>query len=107
MSVGIWIFDLGWSLLGGQRLGVERVREPLPHTCCRNGRFIPVGGELVRTPGPTLIVPRGTTELYGGHAGATVWGEGVARHTVLMAHGGVGQCRTRAPPPRTLSPLPT
>ncbi|RWW08076.1 hypothetical protein GW17_00028502 [Ensete ventricosum] len=66
------------------------VREPLPHTCCRNGRFIPVGGELVRTPGLTLIVPRGTAELYGGRADAAVWGEGVERHTVLMVHGGAG-----------------
>ncbi|RRT67622.1 hypothetical protein B296_00036398 [Ensete ventricosum] len=45
------------------------------------------------------------TELYGGHAGATVWDEDVARHTLLMAHGGVEQCRTQASPPLTFSPL--
>ncbi|RWW46512.1 hypothetical protein BHE74_00047546 [Ensete ventricosum] len=84
----------------------ERVREP-PITCYRNGRFIPVGGELVRTPGLTLVVPQGTAELYDVRADAAVWGEGVARHATLMAHGGAGQCRTRTPPPRMLGPLPT
>ncbi|RWW46494.1 hypothetical protein BHE74_00047573 [Ensete ventricosum] len=44
-------------------------------------------------------------ELYGGHAGTTVWGEDVTRHTLLMAHEGVGQCRTQAPPPLTFSSL--
>ncbi|RRT51736.1 hypothetical protein B296_00032269 [Ensete ventricosum] len=66
-----------------------------------------MGGELVRTRGPTLIVPRGTAELYGGCAGAMVWDEGMARHMILMAHEGAGKCRNRVPPPRMLSPLPT
>ncbi|RWW80985.1 hypothetical protein BHE74_00010649, partial [Ensete ventricosum] len=70
---------------------LEREFFPVPFTCCRNRCFIPVGGELVRTPGLTLVVPRGTTRSYGGRAGAIVWDEGVARHTTLMAHGGAGQ----------------
>ncbi|RWV88345.1 hypothetical protein GW17_00049577 [Ensete ventricosum] len=107
MSIGIWIFDLGWSLLGGQRPSFDRVRDPVPLTNCRNGHCIPVGGELVRTSGPTLVVPWDTAELYGGRAGAMVCGEGMTRHMILIAHGGAGQCRNRAPPPRTLSPLST
>ncbi|RZS05194.1 hypothetical protein BHM03_00035662 [Ensete ventricosum] len=57
----------------------------------------------------TLAVPRGMAESYGGRAVATVWGGGVAHHSTLMARGGVGQCRTRTPPPppRTLGLLPT
>ncbi|RZR84913.1 hypothetical protein BHM03_00011805 [Ensete ventricosum] len=66
-----------------------------------------VGGELVCTPGLTLVVPRGTVDSYGGRAGAAVWGEGVVRHTTLMAHRGAGQCHTRTPPPRMLGLLPT
>ncbi|RRT86160.1 hypothetical protein B296_00003611 [Ensete ventricosum] len=58
MSVGIWIFNLGWSLLRSQRPGVEFESQSVSLTCCRNGRFIPVGGELVRTLDLTLIVPR-------------------------------------------------
>ncbi|RZR74898.1 hypothetical protein BHM03_00045716, partial [Ensete ventricosum] len=85
----------------------ETDRGDPPFTCCRNVCFIPVGGELVRTPDLTLVVPRGTTESYDGRAGAAVWGKGVARHMTLMAHGEVGQCRTRTPPPRMLGPLPT
>ncbi|RRT39107.1 hypothetical protein B296_00053853 [Ensete ventricosum] len=68
---------------------------------------MPVRGELVRTPGLTLVVPRGMAESYDGRAGAAVWGEGVARHMTLMARGEGGQCRTRMPPPRMLGPLPT
>ncbi|RWW42139.1 hypothetical protein BHE74_00052330 [Ensete ventricosum] len=66
-----------------------------------------MGGELVRMPDLTLVVPRDTTESYDGRAGAAVWVEGMARHTTLMAHGEAGQCHTRTPPPRMLSPLPT
>ncbi|RWW16858.1 hypothetical protein GW17_00019236 [Ensete ventricosum] len=44
---------------------------------------------------------------YGRRAVAAVWGEGVARHTALMAHGGAWSCRTRSPPPRMLDQLST
>ncbi|RWW26925.1 hypothetical protein GW17_00008678 [Ensete ventricosum] len=64
---------------------LEREREiSPPFTGCRNGCFIPVGGELVSTPSLTLIVPRDMAESYGGRATTTAWGEGVARHTTLM-----------------------
>ncbi|RWV91952.1 hypothetical protein GW17_00045715 [Ensete ventricosum] len=86
---------------------LERVFSNPPVTCCRNGCFIPVGGELVRMPGLTLVVPRGTAESYDGRAGAAIWGESVARHTTLMARGEAGQCRTWTPPPRMLGLLPT
>ncbi|RRT64747.1 hypothetical protein B296_00011699 [Ensete ventricosum] len=109
-SVGIGTFDVGCSLLGDLRFGRRSVRpsghlgtddpahwpfrgwegypvEAPPMPKC----FIPVGGELVRTPDLTLVVPQGTTRSYGGRAGAIVWDEGVARHTTLMAHGGAGQ----------------
>ncbi|RWW60551.1 hypothetical protein BHE74_00032452 [Ensete ventricosum] len=69
--------------------------------------FYTCGRELVCTLGLTLVVPRGTTGSYGGRVSAVVWGEGMARHTTLMAHGGAGQCRTRMPPPRMLGLLPT
>ncbi|RRT43844.1 hypothetical protein B296_00047354 [Ensete ventricosum] len=47
----------------------------------------------------------GTVESYREHAdraGAVICGEGIMRHTTLMMHGGVGQCRTRTPLPRML-----
>ncbi|RRT44829.1 hypothetical protein B296_00043740, partial [Ensete ventricosum] len=53
---------------------------PTPFTCCRNGCFIPVGGELIRIPGLTLVVPRGMAGSYGRRTIAAVWGEGVERH---------------------------
>ncbi|RWV77896.1 hypothetical protein GW17_00061219 [Ensete ventricosum] len=92
-SVGIGAFDVGCSLLGDLRFG---------RRC-----FIPVGGELVRTPDLTIVVSRGMAESYGGRAIATVWGEGVTGHITLMAHGGVGQDRTQTPPPRMLGLRPT
>ncbi|RWV78277.1 hypothetical protein GW17_00060776 [Ensete ventricosum] len=78
-----------------------------PHYLLSKRVFYTCGRELVRTPDLTLVIPRGTTESYDGHAGAAVWGEGVVRHTTLMARGGGGQCRTRMPPSRMLGTLPT
>ncbi|RWW89063.1 hypothetical protein BHE74_00002003 [Ensete ventricosum] len=115
-SVGIRTFGVGWSLLGdprferwsicplGHLVADDPAHRPLPKW---EGCFIPMGGELVRTPDLTLVVPRGMVESYNGRAVAAVWGEGVACHTTLMACGGAGQCRTRSPPPRMLDQLPT
>ncbi|RRT64752.1 hypothetical protein B296_00011703 [Ensete ventricosum] len=117
--VGIGTFDVGCSLLGDLRFGRRSVR-PLGHLGADYPAHKPLRGwegyldeaplmpkELVRTLGLTLVVPRGTTGSYGGRVSAAVWGEGMARHTTLMAHGGAGQCRTRMPPPRMLGLLPT
>ncbi|RZR74973.1 hypothetical protein BHM03_00046964 [Ensete ventricosum] len=62
----------------------ERESFPLPFTCCRNGCFIPVGGELVSTPSLSFVVPRDMTEIYGGRATTVAWGEGMACHATLM-----------------------
>ncbi|RZS14679.1 hypothetical protein BHM03_00046439 [Ensete ventricosum] len=133
MLVGIGTFDVGCSLLGDLHFGRRSVR-PLGHLGADypshrplrgwegyldEAPLMPKSGEnqelpsqegevrLVRTLGLTLVVPRGTTGSYGGRVSAAVWGEGMARHTTLMAHGGAGQCRTRMPPPRMLGLLPT
>ncbi|RRT59175.1 hypothetical protein B296_00046040 [Ensete ventricosum] len=86
---------------------LEREFFPTSFTWYRNECFIPVRGELVRTPGLTLVVPRGMAKSYGGRAVVAVWDEGVTRHTTLMARGGAGQCRTQSPPPQMLDQLPT
>ncbi|RRT52414.1 hypothetical protein B296_00046120 [Ensete ventricosum] len=39
--------------------------------------FIPVGGEPVSTPSLTFVVPQDMVEMYGGHAAAAAWGEGM------------------------------
>ncbi|RWW39599.1 hypothetical protein BHE74_00055060 [Ensete ventricosum] len=62
----------------------ERESFPLPFTCCRNGCFIPVGGEFVSTPSLSFVVPRDMTEIYGGRATTVAWGEGMACHATLM-----------------------
>ncbi|RWW60125.1 hypothetical protein BHE74_00032904 [Ensete ventricosum] len=43
-----------------------------------------MGGELVSTPGLTLVVPQDMVESYGGRTAAAAWDEGVACHTTLM-----------------------
>ncbi|RWV88270.1 hypothetical protein BHE74_00040541 [Ensete ventricosum] len=65
----------------------SRERESPPFTCCRSKCFIPVGGELARTPSLTFVVPRDMAETYGGRAAAVVWGKGMARHATLMGVG--------------------
>ncbi|RWW46647.1 hypothetical protein BHE74_00047429 [Ensete ventricosum] len=73
--------------------------------CCRNGCFIPVRGELVRTLSLTFVVPRDVAETYGGRAAAAAWGEGMARHATLMSVG-LGSV-VPGPPPRITDWLPT
>ncbi|RWW36342.1 hypothetical protein BHE74_00058633 [Ensete ventricosum] len=78
------------GLFGDGRGDLERpLRCPkrVPITYYRSKCFIPVGGELARTPSLTFVVPRNMTETYGGRAVAAAWGEGMARHATLMGKG--------------------
>ncbi|RRT50497.1 hypothetical protein B296_00051217 [Ensete ventricosum] len=55
-----------------------------------------------------LCRPSGVAKSYSEPTGVAVWGEGVVRYAVLMAHGGrVGWCSVQTPPPWMLNPLLT
>ncbi|RZR91066.1 hypothetical protein BHM03_00019106 [Ensete ventricosum] len=66
---------------------IEREFSSSSFTYYRNECFIPVGGEHIRTPSLTFVVPRDMTEMYKGCATAAAWGKGMAHHATLMGVG--------------------
>ncbi|RRT31787.1 hypothetical protein B296_00057050, partial [Ensete ventricosum] len=72
---------------GSREKGVGSRERASPFTCYRSKCFIPMGGELARTPNLTFVVSRNMAETYGGCAAAAVWGEGMTRHATLIGVG--------------------
>ncbi|RRT78701.1 hypothetical protein B296_00011604 [Ensete ventricosum] len=80
---------LSWEskVWGSGEKGVGSRERASPFTCYRSKCFIPVGGELARTPSLTFVVPRNMTKTYGVRAVSAAWNEGMTCHATLIGIG--------------------